>query len=76
MKTAEPISQQPLVDDAESTGNAASFIDDDDDAREPEWKQRAQEGLLAARAWVRENPLPAIGIAVATGFVVGRIFRR
>jgi len=40
------------------------------------WQETAQEQLDKARKWVRSNPLPALGIALATGFVVGKVFRR
>lgn len=41
-----------------------------------ELRQAAQERLEAARSWIRDNPLPALGIALTAGFVAGRIFRR
>ena len=43
---------------------------------DPKWQVRARERFELARAWVQDNPLPAIGIAVAAGFVAGRMFRR
>ncbi len=74
MKTAETISQEPFIEGPQFTDTPPS--PGDIGAREAEWKQLAHDRYLLARAWVRDNPVPAIGIAVATGFVVGRIFRR
>lgn len=39
-------------------------------------KDRASERIEVARSWIQQNPLPALGIALAAGFVVGRIVRR
>ncbi len=39
-------------------------------------KERASERIEFARSWIQQNPVPALGIALAAGFVVGRIVRR
>jgi len=58
----------------------ADVINHDDsispDEFEPSWQDVAQQQLAVVRTWVRQNPLPALGIALASGFVVGRMMRR
>ena len=80
MKTVEDISQPRFIEDPQSPTSEASVSEDIDaeasDAARTEWKRRAQRRYAHARAWVRDHPVPAIGIAIATGFVAGRIFRR
>ncbi len=39
-------------------------------------RERATEAIETTRAWIVENPAAAIGIAVGTGFLVGRVVRR
>lgn len=45
-------------------GGISSYLSDD-----------MMEAVQRARVWVIGNPFAALGIAVATGFVVGRVFR-
>lgn len=40
-----------------------------------DWRRDAEELGQRARVFVSENPLAALGIALAAGFVVGRIVR-
>lgn len=79
MKIAEHKAERDFVEDPQSPTSETYLSDDDafdDDTFDDQWQVRARQRYEHARAWVRENPLPAIGIAVATGFVAGRIFRR
>ncbi len=39
-------------------------------------RDRASDIVEASSAWIRKNPAAAIGIAVASGFIVGRILRK
>lgn len=39
-------------------------------------RESAERQIARARIWIRQNPLPALGIALASGFVVGRVLRR
>lgn len=40
-----------------------------------ELSQRAQELAEKARDWISKNPFAALGIAVAAGFLAGRVAR-
>lgn len=42
----------------------------------PAWLEDAGQMAARARAWAVSNPFAAIGIALAAGFMVGRIARR
>jgi ElaB/YqjD/DUF883 family membrane-anchored ribosome-binding protein len=50
----------------------APHIEDEGDS----WQTQAYDRYLRARMWVQDNPMQALGIAVATGFVAGRVFRK
>jgi hypothetical protein len=43
---------------------------------EPSSQLDLAQAAEVARAWVTEHPLAALGLAVATGFLVGRLVRR
>jgi ElaB/YqjD/DUF883 family membrane-anchored ribosome-binding protein len=40
------------------------------------WMQRFSTASDRAQTFVTNNPLAAVGVAMATGFVIARIFRR
>jgi hypothetical protein len=61
-------SDEPGTPGSDAADNAARTIDA---ARE-----RATEALESTRAWIVANPAAAIGLAVGTGFLVGRVARR
>ncbi len=69
--------EQPIIDvDAhEATDDPGPSAGPDVDSL-ADLKDRAAERIEVARSWIRQNPLPALGIALATGFVIGRIMRR
>jgi hypothetical protein len=46
------------------------------DATQASWRGQADELSHRVREFVTQHPLPALGIAVAAGFLVGRIVRR
>ena len=68
---------QPIIDveARETTGDSDPFEGPEGDSL-ADLKDRAAERIELARSWIQENPLPALGIALATGFVIGRIVRR
>ena len=39
-------------------------------------KSRAQQAIDRSSTWIREHPAAAVGIAVASGFFVGRVLRK
>lgn len=41
-----------------------------------DWRALAEERLQLVRQWTKDNPVAALGIALGTGFVVGRMLRR
>lgn len=41
-----------------------------------EWMQMGEDWLGTAREYVRENPLQALGIAVAAGYLLSILMRR
>lgn len=41
-----------------------------------DWRRDAEVFTQRARVFVADNPLAALGIALAAGFVVGRIVRK
>jgi ElaB/YqjD/DUF883 family membrane-anchored ribosome-binding protein len=47
-----------------------------DDGQLSRLRDEAQLRLQSARRWIQANPVPALGIALAAGFVAGRIVRR
>jgi ElaB/YqjD/DUF883 family membrane-anchored ribosome-binding protein len=47
-----------------------------DPSRRERWMQRFSTARDQVEAFVTNNPLAAVGAAVATGFVIARIFRR
>lgn len=74
MRVAQPDStplHEPTTDYEEGDDPSSPLFAD-----AAHWRDQALLRLEDARTWVRANPLPALGIAVATGFVVGRMVRR
>jgi ElaB/YqjD/DUF883 family membrane-anchored ribosome-binding protein len=47
-----------------------------DDGQLSRLRDEAQLRLESARKWIQANPVPALGIALAAGFVAGRVVRR
>lgn len=39
-------------------------------------KSKAQEAIDRSSTWIRQNPAAAVGIAIASGFLVGRMIRK
>lgn len=39
-------------------------------------KAKAHEAIDRSSTWIRQNPAAAVGIAIASGFIVGRILRK
>ncbi len=66
--------------DAESSAEGISDEDVHPGPQEPSplevARERATEALAVSRAWIIANPAAALGIAVGTGFLIGRMVRR
>lgn len=63
----------------DSNYNGRSMFDDgpvEPTAASDDWRETAQDLSEQAREWVTTHPFAALGIAVATGFAVGRLVRR
>lgn len=71
------VAEQPIIDVEahDATGDSGPSASPDADSL-ADLKDRASERIELARSWIQQNPLPALGIALATGFVIGRIVRR
>jgi len=39
-------------------------------------KSKAREAVDRSSTWIRANPAAAVGIAIASGFIVGRMIRK
>lgn len=68
----EPEVEPPQPDDATTEGDPrasrASELND--------LKEKAQVAIDRGAGWIRANPAAAVGLAVAGGFIVGRILRK
>lgn len=62
-------------------GNSSARSGQDDepdypDANANDWQHNVQDFAHEARIWIADHPFAALGVAVAAGFLVGRIKRR
>lgn len=65
--------EQHNYDDTNYNGNAV--FDAEPTNPTDDWRETAQQMGDQAREWVTTHPFAALGIAVATGFAVGRLVR-
>ena len=75
MNPDETMHAQHENDDMQS-GNGPDRDHPWDSGHGAPWLDEAQRMAERARDWVMDNPLAAVGVALTTGFLVGRIARR
>ena len=74
MHATEDEDDMRQTDDGSGNGPAREHPWGDHDG--PAWLDDAQRMAQRARVWVIGNPFAAMGVALAAGFLVGRVARR
>lgn len=69
MKAANEVTDDVTTDEPRQ-------LEDDKTIDVTQWRDVAEARMDQVREWARANPIAAVGIALGTGFVIGRMFRR